>query len=68
MKIRMEGAEADAFLAAAADDLCNRLKTEWDWHRDHKGEIWKKPGQNHACHVQADIAAWYHGSRKNKCP
>ena len=30
MKIKMEGAEADAFLAATADDLCNRLKTTWD--------------------------------------
>ena len=51
---------------AAADDLCKRLKTEWDWHRDHKGEIWKKPRQNHACHLQADIIARYHSSRKNK--
>ena len=39
MKIRMVEADADAFLVAAADNLCNRLKTDWDWHRDPKGEI-----------------------------
>ena len=39
MKIRLEGAEVDVFLAATADDLCNKLKTEWGWHWDRKGEI-----------------------------
>ena len=52
------------FLAAAADDPCNTLNTEWDWHPDHKGYMWRKHGQNHACHLQADITARYHNSRK----
>ena len=66
IKIRMRKAEADAFLAAAADDLSKRLKTDWDWHRDPKGEIWKKLGEKYACHLQADITACCHNSRKNK--
>ena len=66
MKIRMQGADADVFWAPAADNSCNRLKTERHWHCVHNGQIWNNPGQKHACHLPSDITAGYHGSPKKQ--
>ena len=64
IKTKMRGAEGDEILAVTAN-LAQRLKTDWDWHRGPKGEIWQKLGENHACCLQADLIACYDSNRKN---
>ena len=64
IKSRMQSLEADAFSAAAVDNLTKRMKTDWKWQPGPKGEIWKKPGESHACPLQANIFALHHNNEK----
>ena len=45
---------------ATRNHPAKRLRTDWDLHRTPKGVLYNQLGENHPCHLQADIALRQH--------